>query len=105
MVIIFFYFYCFKIFYISKIVTHTLENDVRNNTFFVNNTHAMFSALCAVIFFCRKSLFIIRDWVWPSGKALGRYAEGPQVDSASALPSLQKCFGLWTLSCDFVPHN
>ena len=25
--------------------------------------------------------------------------------SALALPSLQKGCGLWTLSCDFVPHN
>ena len=31
-------------------------------------------------------------------------AEGPRLDSASALLSLQKGCGLWTLSCDFVPH-
>ena len=43
--------------------------------------------------------------VWPSGEALGWYAEGPRLDSASALLSLQKGCGLWTLSCDFVPHN
>ena len=43
--------------------------------------------------------------VWPSGKALGWYAEGPRFDTASALLSLQKGCGLWTLSCDFVPHN
>ena len=42
--------------------------------------------------------------VWPSGKALGRLAEGPRFDTASALPSLQKGCGLWTLSCDFVHH-
>ena len=43
--------------------------------------------------------------VWPSGKAFGWQAEGPRLDSASALLSLQKGCGLWTLSCDFVPHN
>ena len=42
--------------------------------------------------------------VWPSGKALGWYAEGPRFDTASALLSLQKGCGLWTLSCDFVHH-
>ena len=42
--------------------------------------------------------------VWPGGKALGWYAEGPQFDTASALLSLQKGCGLWTLSCDFVHH-
>ena len=40
--------------------------------------------------------------VWPSGKALGWEAEGPWLDSASALLSLQKGCGLWTLHCDFV---
>ena len=30
--------------------------------------------------------------------------EGPWLDSASALPSSSKGCGLWTLSCDFVPH-
>ena len=43
--------------------------------------------------------------VWPSDKALGWWAEGPRFESASALLSLQKGFGLWTLSCYFVPHN
>ena len=38
--------------------------------------------------------------VWPSGKALGWWAEGPRFDTASALLSLQKGCGLWTLSCD-----
>ena len=40
--------------------------------------------------------------VWPSGKALGwEVAEaGPRFDTASALLSLQKGCGLWTLSCD-----
>ena len=38
--------------------------------------------------------------VWPNGKA-----EGPRFgDTASALLSLQKGCGLWTLSCDFVHH-
>ena len=32
-------------------------------------------------------------------------SEGPRLDSASALPSIQKGCSLWTLSCDFVPHN
>ena len=32
-------------------------------------------------------------------------AEGPRIDSASALLSLQKGCGLWTLFCDFVPYN
>ena len=43
--------------------------------------------------------------VWPSGQALGWYAEGPRFDSASALSSLQKGCGLWTPSCDFVPRS
>ena len=39
--------------------------------------------------------------VWPSGKALlGWQVEGPRFDTASALLSLQKACGLWTLSCD-----
>ena len=33
-----------------------------------------------------------REPVWPSGKAVGLYAEGPRFDTASALLSLQK---LW----------
>ena len=41
----------------------------------------------------------LREPIWPSGKALGWYAEGPQFDTASALLSLQKGCGLWTLSC------
>ena len=47
----------------------------------------------------------VREPVWPSGKALGWEAEGHRLDSASVLPSLQKDCGLWTLSCDFLPHN
>ena len=42
--------------------------------------------------------------VWPSGKALGWEAEGPRFDTVSALLSLQRGCGLWTLSCDFVHH-
>ena len=56
-------------------------------------------------YFCDRSA---RDWkwyvaegevyegepVWPRGKALGRYAEGPRFESASALLSLQK---LWSV--------
>ena len=42
--------------------------------------------------------------VWPCGKALGWYAEGPRFDTASALLYLQKGCGLWTLTCDFVHH-
>ena len=45
-----------------------------------------------------------REPVWPSGKALGWQAEGPRFDTASALLSLRKGCGLWTLSCDFVHH-
>ena len=37
--------------------------------------------------------------VWPSGKALGWWADGPRLDSAVALLSiLEKGCGLWTLS-------
>ena len=43
--------------------------------------------------------------VWPSGKTLDWQAEGPRLDTDSALFSLQKGCGLWTLSCDFVPHS
>ena len=32
-------------------------------------------------------------------------AEGPRLDSASALFFLQKGCGLWTQSYDFVSHN
>ena len=46
----------------------------------------------------------VREPVWPSGKALGWQAKGPRFDTASALLSLQKGCGLWTLSCDFVHH-
>ena len=35
--------------------------------------------------------------VWPSGKALGRLAEGPQFDSVSVLRIFKSC-GLWTLA-------
>ena len=46
------------------------------------------------------------ELVWPSGKALGwLVTEGPRLDSASALPSLQNGCSLWTLPGDFVPHN
>ena len=31
--------------------------------------------------------------------------DGPQLDTASALLSLQRGCGLWTPSCDFVSHN
>ena len=43
--------------------------------------------------------------VWPSGKVLGWYTEGPRFDSPLRLSFLFKCCGLWTLSCDFVTHN
>ena len=45
------------------------------------------------------------ELVWPSGKASGWYVEGPRFESAPALLYLQKGCGLWTLSCNFVPHN
>ena len=37
---------------------------------------------------------VVREPVWPSGKALGWYAQGPRFEFASALLSLQK---LWSL--------
>jgi len=43
--------------------------------------------------------------VWLGGKALGWQAEGPRLDSASAVLSLQEGCGLWTLSCAFGPQN
>ena len=39
--------------------------------------------------------------VWPSGKISRRAL----ARSLSALLSLEKGWGLWTQSCDFVPHN
>ena len=55
-----------------------------------------------------KAKLFIYSWhdgvpVWPSGKAgkqkaLARFRFG-------SLPSLQKGCGLWTLYCEFVPHN
>ena len=47
-----------------------------------------------------RSPLVLREPVWPSGKALGWLAEGPRFESASALLSLQKGCGLRTLSCD-----
>ena len=44
------------------------------------------------------------ELVWPNGKVLGWQAEGPRLNSFSALPSLQKGCGLRTLSCDFAPR-
>ena len=39
-------------------------------------------------------------------RTLSHTSSGPRLyRSASALLSLQKGCGLWTLSCDFVPHN
>ena len=35
--------------------------------------------------------------VWPSGKALGWYAEGPRFESASALLSLRKSWSVDTV--------
>ena len=55
----------------------------------------------------KKTAYFIRQYcepVWPSDKTLGRYAEGPQFKSASALILFKSC-GLCTLSCDFVPHS
>ena len=43
--------------------------------------------------------------VWPSGKALGWYAEGYWLDSAQLSLLFKKGCGLWTLSSDFVLHN
>ena len=45
------------------------------------------------------------ELLWPSSKALGWITEGPRLNSALALLSLQKGCGVWTLSCDFVPDN
>ena len=36
---------------------------------------------------------------------MGSEAEGPWFESAYRLSFLFKSCGLWTLSCDFVPHN
>ena len=43
--------------------------------------------------------------IWPNGKALRWQAEGPRLDSPSALLSLEKGSDLWTLSYDFVLHS
>ena len=43
--------------------------------------------------------------VWPSGKALGWFAEGPRFESASALFSSDVVACGQALSCDSVPHN
>ena len=59
--------------------------------------------------FCSHSTKALRvrrihvcELVWPGGKA-GKQ-EGPRFESASALFLFESC-GLWTLSCDFVPHS
>ena len=54
---------------------------------------------------CTHTLRCKREPVWPSGKALGWQVEGPRLDYASALLSLEKGCGLWTRSCDFVSHK
>ena len=41
-----------------------------------------------------NSCLYFGELVWPSGKALGWYAEGPRFESTSALLSLQK---LWSV--------
>ena len=49
----------------------------------------------------------MNDTVSRSGLAVRRQAgkrKDPRFDTASALLSLQKGCGLWTLSCDFVRH-
>ena len=51
-----------------------------------------------------NNLSFVGEPVWPSGKALGWEAKGPRFDTASALLTLQKGCGLWTLPCDFVHH-
>ena len=54
-----------------------------------------------------RSPLVLREPVWPSGKALGWLEEGPRLESALTVLSLQKGCGLWTLSCDlqFVPDS
>ena len=44
----------------------------------------------------------LREPVWPSGKALHVWGLG---SNPLRLAFLFKSCGLWTLSCDFVPHN
>ena len=45
--------------------------------------------------------------VWPSGKALGWYAEGPRFESAPALLSLEKLWSVDTvlIVTQFVDHK
>ena len=49
-----------------------------------------------------------REPVWPSGKALGWWAEGPRFESASALLSLQKLWFvdtvMWLCPSQFIKH-
>ena len=62
----------------------------------------MFSLKCACCTLRSKFRSNSREPVWPSGKA------GKQKDLGSnplRLSFLFKSNGLWTQSCDFVPHN
>ena len=43
--------------------------------------------------------------VWPSGKAVRLVSIRASVRFCFGLLSLQNGCGLWTQSCDFVPHN
>ena len=45
----------------------------------------------------RKAVDSVCEPVWPSGKALGWYAEGTRFESASALLSLQKVWSVDTV--------
>ena len=53
--------------------------------------------------FCAVPESAKREPLWPSWA--GKQKVPGSTDSASDLPLTSESWGLWTLSCDFVPHN
>ena len=68
---------------------------------YVHRNHKGFLGTGPVKGFARIYMYIAREPVWPSGKALGWSAEGPWFDPLRLSFILKLC-GLWTLSRDFA---
>ena len=58
-----------------------------------------------VTYNCVSSSSLYCEPVWPSGKAGTRSGGASHGSIPLRLSFLFKSCGLWTLSCDFVPHN
>ena len=89
------------IFVATKILCHEKHNFVATKhlsqqAYFCHDKRPVLSQQTRV---CRDKTFVATKMV------LVAILKGRRFDSASALLSLQKGCDLWTLSCDFVPHN